>query len=82
MSTMPSVQRSFATALNGKAQCLKATLTYEKNEADRKDQRLNFSVVKPNGDEVLVTEIIPPLTDLVAKAHEMGRTYAATLGSE
>ena len=82
MSTMPKLRSAFAAALAGAAQCDHATLTYERvgDGSKRKQQRLSFAVRRPDGSKHTVSEAIPPQTDLIAKATEMGRQYAATLG--
>lgn len=78
---MADIKAAFVSGLDNKASCLGATLTWEHlEEGQRKGQRLNFAVRKPDGSDALVSHLVPSGTDLIAVAREYGSNFAASLG--
>lgn len=78
---MADIKAAFISGLNGKASCIGATLTWEHVEdGQRKGQRLNFAVRKPDGSDALVSHLVPAGTNLVNVAREFGSNFAVSLG--
>ncbi|MCV0371729.1 hypothetical protein [Filomicrobium sp.] len=78
--SMADVKRSFSAGLGGSGVALTgATLTYERNDdQDRTDQRLNFTVTKPDGASTLITELIDG-RDPVSAARLIAEQFVASL---
>ncbi len=74
------VKRAFIAGLGGKGSCTSATMKYEPDDSGApQNQRLTFTVIRPDGTPQTLSEVFPPRADLVAKARELGEQFAAAL---
>ena len=72
--SMTDVKAAFIEALGSKATCTGATMTYEDGGME---QRLDFTIVLPDGETEILSESVPARADLVAHSRKMAKAYVA-----
>jgi hypothetical protein len=74
------VRNAFHAGLAGKASCTSATMEYQRDpETGANTQLVKFVVSPPDAVDELVTAVVPPGTDIVKHARQLGEIYATQL---